>query len=83
MAVGVSYTSNSDYRREEGKYMNCRDADMCVFCKYWLGDSPNVDYRTGECKVPNTSALCSKDNSGDKHKSTDLCSRYMKALSYM
>ena len=67
----------------EMMYMNCRDTDICAFCKHWLGSSPNVDYRTGDCKVPKTSGLCAKDNSGKKHKSTDLCPKYSKALSYM
>ena len=22
--------------------MNCRDDNMCVFCKHWIGGEPNV-----------------------------------------
>lgn len=63
--------------------VNCRDANLCVFCRHWLGETPNVDYRTGECKISNCSGLCAKDTSGEKHKSTDLCPKFSKALSYM
>lgn len=30
--------------------MNCRDDNMCVFCKHWIGGEPNVNYLTGDCR---------------------------------
>ena len=29
---------------------NCRDDNMCMFCKYWLGKRPDTNYATGRTK---------------------------------
>ena len=63
--------------------MNCRNTNVCAFCKHWLGASPNVDYRTGESKVSSGKGLCAKDESGRKHTATDVCPKFSRALSYM
>lgn len=33
------------------KKVNCRNTKMCIFCKQWIGEKANVEYRTGECKM--------------------------------
>lgn len=41
--------------------LNCRKHNKCIFCKYWLGLPPTVEYRTGDViDVPNK-GLCSRD----------------------
>lgn len=63
--------------------INCREEKLCAFCKYWLGSSPDVDYITGNSKVRRTAGLCSQDESGRTHNSTDLCPKFSRGLSYM
>lgn len=63
--------------------MNCRDTNICAFCKFWRGAPPSVDYITGESKVLSNKGLCAKDETGGVHVSTDLCPNFSKALSYM
>ena len=62
---------------------NCREANICAFCKHWIGSSPEVNYITGDSKVKKSSGLCAKDESDRMHNSTDLCSKFSRALSYM
>ena len=40
--------------------MNCRDSNICAFCKHWLGEEPNVEFRTGECRVSSSKIMASK-----------------------
>lgn len=63
--------------------MNCRDTNIRAYCKHWQGSSPNVDYITGESKVPSSKGLCAKDKTGAMHLSMDLCPKFSRALSYM
>jgi len=63
--------------------LNCRDSNICAFCKHWLGEEPNVEFRTGECRVSSSRGLCAKDTTDSKHKSTDLCHKFSRALRYM
>ena len=46
--------------------MNCRDDNMCVFCKHWIGGEPNVNYLTGDCRDRIKDGLCAKDSSEKK-----------------
>ena len=65
------------------KRVNCRNTNMCMFCKYWLGNSPNVDYVTGETKYTVTRGLCKKDTSNAKHDSDSLCYKFEKSLLFL
>lgn len=62
---------------------NCRDDNMCMFCKYWLGKRPNTNYVTGFAQYETSQGLCQKNNSDSKHNSTDLCPKFEKALEYL
>ena len=48
--------------------MNCRDDNMCVFCKHWIGGEPNVNYLTGDCRDRIKDGLCAKDSSEKKQR---------------
>lgn len=61
---------------------NCRTDKKCVFCKYWLGTDPDVDYRSGSAKYFPEDALCSKKKGIQCH-SNGICSEFIKALRYM
>ena len=53
--------------------MNCRDDNMCVFCKHWIGGEPNVNYLTGDCRDRIKDGLCAKDSSEKKHRAKGVC----------
>lgn len=61
---------------------NCRTDKKCVFCKYWLGMEPEVDYRSGSAKYLPESAYCPK-NKDMQCQSNGICSDFTKALQYM
>lgn len=63
--------------------VNCRESNMCVLCKYWLGSEPEVNYITGLTKYTAEKGLCKIDESNSKHNPDDLCSQFEKQLSYM
>lgn len=63
--------------------VNCRDVNMCMFCKYWLGKEPDVDYITGMTKYTVTQGLCKKDSSNSKHDSDSLCYQFEKSIVYL
>lgn len=63
--------------------MNCRDDNMCVFCKHWIGGEPNVNYLTGDCRDRIKDGLCAKDSSEKKHKAKGVCHMFSRALRYM
>lgn len=63
--------------------INCRKAKMCAFCKYWLGKEPDMNYITGECSVRADVGKCSLDETGQYHKTDDLCFRFEKNIIYM
>lgn len=52
--------------------MNCRDDNMCVFCKHWIGGEPNVNYLTGDCRDRIKDGLCAKDSS-EKNIEQKVC----------
>ena len=62
--------------------MNCRDDNMCVFCKHWIGGEPNVNYLTGDCRDRIKDGLCAKDSS-EKHRAKGVCHMFSRALRYM
>lgn len=62
---------------------NCREDNICAFCKYWLGSEPQPDYVSGECKVTAQFGHCKKDTSEGRHKTTDLCHQFSRALRFM
>ena len=69
-----------------GKYMkkiNCREANMCIFCKHWLGKNPEIDYRTGECTVSPVKGKCAIDSTEKYHMAGDLCHSFDKSIIYM
>lgn len=65
------------------KNINCRSVEICIFCKHWQGEKPQVDYRTGECKIPSATGQCALDKTGQYYKADNLCSRFNKSIVYM
>ncbi len=63
--------------------INCRDTNMCVFCKYWLGENAKTDFRTGESTVKDGKGKCSLDSTNQYHKASDLCYQFQKKLTYL
>jgi hypothetical protein len=54
-----------------------------MFCKYWLGLPPTVEYRTGDViDVPNK-GLCSRDKKNGEHRADGLCYQFEKSLKYL
>jgi len=33
--------------------VDCRNTNICILCKYWIGDEPENDYFTIKYQVPN------------------------------
>ena len=62
---------------------NCRDDNMCMFCKYWLGKRPDTNFATGRTNYRKDQGLCQKDSSDSKHDSTGLCHKFQKSLEYL
>lgn len=62
---------------------NCREVNMCMFCKYWLGRRPEVDSCTGNTKYKVEESLCKMDSTNGKHRSDSLCHQFEKCLMYM
>ncbi len=63
--------------------LNCRKHNKCIFCKYWLGLPPTVEYRTGDViDVPNK-GLCSRDKKNGEHRADGLCYQFEKSLKYL
>lgn len=71
------------FREGCGLKLNCRKVKVCIFCKYWLGKQPDVNYRTGECKVKPDIGKCSLDKMNQDHKADGLCNRFEKDIVYM
>lgn len=65
------------------KRVNCRNTNMCMFCKYWLGKEPDVDFVTGTTKYKSTKGLCKKDSTNGMHDSDSLCYKFEKSIVYL
>lgn len=59
---------------------NCRTNNYCVFCKFWLGREADVNWQSGESKLPLSDGLCSLKNECKKPKS--LCAKFERRLKY-
>lgn len=62
-------------------YCDCREDNYCSFCKYWIGESPSVDYKSGSTKLRKCEGLCSKRDGNVK--SDGICNRFARKLEYM
>ncbi len=65
------------------KTVNCRNVEMCIFCKHWRGKKPQVDYRTGESQICLVKGQCVLDRTGKYYESDDLCNHFDKSIVYM
>lgn len=63
--------------------VNCRNSNICILCKYWIGAEPESDYFTGMIKYQVTNGLCKIDKSGQNHMSDGLCREFEKNILYM
>lgn len=61
-------------------FINCRDKNMCVLCKNWLGDESDMNYITGNTKVRKIMGLCRQD--GQEHYQSDICRYFIKSSIY-
>lgn len=61
--------------------VNCRNTDQCLFCKYWHGSDPKMNYRTGECHYNVEIGQCLRKNASCD--SEHICGSYQKKLLYM
>lgn len=61
--------------------VNCRITDQCIFCKYWYGDIPKMDYRTGECQYSAKQGTCLKKDVPCEPEY--ICSSFQKKMIYM
>lgn len=59
---------------------NCRDKNICIFCKMWLGTPPDTNYATGMSKFSNAKGMCKND--GEMHVPEDLCRSFTKNILY-
>lgn len=63
--------------------INCRNKKICILCKHLLGDNPQVNYHTGECRLYTVVGKCALDETGEYHKADSLCSQFEKSIIYM
>lgn len=56
---------------------------MCIFCKYWRGERPQIDHRTGKCKIRPVRGRCVLDETGQYYKADNLCDYFDKCIVYM
>lgn len=61
--------------------VNGRKKNMCVLCREWLGDEPDYNPVTGNCKFEATEQLCALD--GKEHSPADICRSFNKNVVYM
>lgn len=61
---------------------NCRTDNRCVFCKYWNGTPPKVNYRNGMASYEIEEAICSLYKEKNC-KSNGICNRFEKKLMYL
>ena len=62
--------------------VNCMTVKKCIFCKYWLGAEPDVDYLTGDCRYSKQEADCAL-NENARCTSDSVCASFTKAIRYM
>lgn len=62
--------------------INCRETNMCMFCKYWLGKKPAANLITGDVKISPGKGLCSMDNTNKNHDPDGLCYMFKKNILY-
>lgn len=63
--------------------VNCREKNMCIFCTYWLGEKPEINFRTGDSMVKERKGLCSKDSEERYHKSSSSCNKFQRDILYL
>lgn len=63
--------------------VNCREENMCIFCKYWLGKRPKTNFHTGETILKMENGMCSLDDTNQYHKSIELCHKFKKDIIYL
>lgn len=56
---------------------------MCIFCKHWLGETPKVNYLTGECDVKPVKGKCALDSMEQYHMADELCHSFDKNIVYL
>lgn len=66
---------------KNGKKINCRSANQCIFCNYWQGKSAKINYRNGESTYDDGEGMCSKTNT---YQSPDnYCRYFQRKLMYL
>lgn len=60
-----------------------REAKMCIFCKHWIGQNPDVNYMSGECKLKPVKGKCAMDATDQEHEADGLCHRFDKSILYL
>lgn len=61
---------------------NCRTDNKCVFCKYWAGTQPKVNYRNGIASYEMEEARCLLYDE-KICKSNGICGKFEKKLMYL
>ncbi|MBE5959319.1 MAG: hypothetical protein E7254_10730 [Lachnospiraceae bacterium] len=62
---------------------NSRADNKCIFCKYWIGNEPDINTRTGEANYSICRGMCEKDSSNSMHSSEDLCYEFRRSIVYL
>ncbi len=60
---------------------NCRNKNMCIFCKAWLGEAADTNFATGMSKYSNAKGMCRQD--GEMHSPDELCRNFEKSILYL
>lgn len=63
------------------KNVNCRSANLCIFCAYWQGKPAKVNYRNGESTYEDGEGMCSKTNV--YQSSSGKCKYFQRKLLYL
>lgn len=74
---------NVKYREGIMPVVNCRDSNICILCKYWIGAEPESDYFTSMIKYQVTNGLCKIGKPGQNCRSDGLCRKFEKNILYM
>ena len=60
---------------------NCRYDKKCIFCSYWQGTAPNVNFRNGISTYKKEQAICSYKS--NVQESDGCCRHFDRKLLYL
>lgn len=60
-----------------------REVNKCIYCKYWLGARPEIQFFNWTCSYTECEGKCEVDQTDSFHMSSGLCHKFKKSLVYL